>query len=231
MVGMDRFNLTANIACWKQLPLVYTRNGCVWHSGSPVYLCARVGPCPLCVWRILTVYWQDVDYPACGRMRPVWPSGGSHSAEEWWDNHTEKERERGGHMSGQRTMTISCQSQLTWTQHYQDPIIYSNALKWDTHRQTHMLGTYCTCTSDWCPLAKPPLKTLMLGGSGICQIWWSCGEYFFTERRAKNSTEGLYQWESCVFFFSSPDWLEAFDLPNFAGSALIYLIWFIKFGP
>lgn len=31
-------------------------------------------------------YWQDVDYLACAKMRPVWTSGGSHSPDKWWDN-------------------------------------------------------------------------------------------------------------------------------------------------
>lgn len=141
MVGMDKFNLTASITCCKRLPLVYTMSRCLWL----VVTCVCVGPCPLCVRRILTAYWQDVDYPACGRMRPVWTSGGSHSTEEWWDNQTERQRERGGHMSGQRTMTINCLSQLTWPQHYQDQIIYSTPRKCDTNTHAehiHVLQTW-----------------------------------------------------------------------------------------
>lgn len=123
------FNLMSSITCCNQLPLVYTVSVCCCH----VYVLVHVGPGPLYVRRILTAYWQDVDYPACRRMRPVWMSGGSHSIEEWWDNQTERQWERGGHMSGQRTMTINCLSQLTWTRNYQDQIIYSTAQKCGTN--------------------------------------------------------------------------------------------------
>lgn len=125
-----------------RLPLVYTQKQvCVTNVDlwSHLYVLACVVSCPLCVRRILTTYWQDVDYPACERMRPVWTSGGSHSTEEWWDNQTERQWERGGHMSGQRTMTINCLSQLTQTRHYQDPIIYRTTPNCDTNTQ---LRTY-----------------------------------------------------------------------------------------
>lgn len=94
---------------------------------SRLYALACVGSCPLCARRILTTYWQDVDYLACGRMRPVRMSGGSRLVEEWWDNQTAKQRDRGGHVSGQRTVTINCLPQLTQTRRYQDGIIYSVA--------------------------------------------------------------------------------------------------------
>lgn len=63
-----------------------------WLQGVDIWGWGWACACSVCVWMILTIYWHDVDYPACGRLRPVWSSGGSHSTEEWWDNHTERER-------------------------------------------------------------------------------------------------------------------------------------------
>lgn len=101
----EGIDLTAWMTYCKQFPLVYIKS-----LGVNVYDCAclvacvcvcvracvceGMGQCPLSVRKILTVYWQDVDYPACGRLRSVWTSGGSHSSEEWWDNQTVRGRER-----------------------------------------------------------------------------------------------------------------------------------------
>lgn len=145
MVGVERFNLTASNTCCKQLPPVYTKR--VWmcvavHVCSHVCLCACVGPCPLCVRGILTVYWQDVDYLACGGWGlPGRQVGVTAPRSDETIRQRGREREE-GMCQGQRTMTISCRSQLTWTQRYQDQIIYSNALKCDVHKQTHMPRIY-----------------------------------------------------------------------------------------
>lgn len=57
-------------------PPVYSASRCVASRG---HVCMRlrvcVASCPLCARGILTTYWQDVDYPARGRMRPVRMSG------------------------------------------------------------------------------------------------------------------------------------------------------------
>lgn len=145
MMGMDSFNLTASITHFKQSPPFYPKSGCVCH----VYECARVGPCPLCARRILTAYWQDVDYPACGRMRPVWTSGGSHSTEEWWDNQTERERERRAYVRAEdddNKLSVSADMNTALS-----PSDYlQHRSKCDTHKQTHMLSTYMHFR--WSPL-------------------------------------------------------------------------------
>lgn len=53
-------------------------------------------------------------------------------------------------MSGQRTMTINCLSQLTRTQHYRDLIIYSTAPECDTNAHA--------CASDM--VSASPLVSL-----------------------------------------------------------------------
>lgn len=154
-------------------------------------------------------YWQYTDRMLIIQLAGGWGLSGRQvgvTALRSDETITLRRRERGGHMSGQRTMTISCQSQLTWTQHYQDPIIYSNALKWDTHKQTHMLSTYCTCISDWSHLAKLSLKTRTLWGRWICQISRSCGEYFFIGRRAKNDSEAFLSMENMFSLFTLLAW-------------------------
>lgn len=175
---------------------------------SHVYVLVHVGPGPLYVRRILTAYWQDVDYPACRRMRPVWTSGGSHNIEEWWDNQMKRQRERGGHMSGQRTMTINCLSQLTWTQHYQDQIIYSTAQKCGTNiHAAHTRASDKVSTSPWSLLLHfiqnvanidiTVAKVLLF--NGLSQNWTSLGslsviyvQCWFQAQQAGVFTETTY---------------------------------------
>ncbi len=128
---MDRFNLTASITCRKLLPLVYTKT-----RGVDVWLCMCGSMSTLCeegIDSILTGCWLSSlrEAEACLDVR--WES------QHWGvmrQSDREGEREE-GICQGQRTMTISCLSQQTWTQHYQDRIIYSTALKCDTQANTH----------------------------------------------------------------------------------------------
>lgn len=101
-----------------------------------------------CVWRILTEYWQDVDYPACRRMGPVWSSGGSQATEEWWDNQSVRGEREEGICQGRGWWQWTVY--LRWHEHTIAVRLSSVLLKNLT--QTHIVCTYVVLTPTLGPL-------------------------------------------------------------------------------